>query len=162
MSRRPQRFTIYDVLEQNGYFEANPANADSRDSENTPLYTGPVEFPKMLYHPEGTMEVTVPGETIMTPIGPKLVGQQKQLIHRIVRSAAEEAALLDEGWHQHPKNSLRASAGLAPEVTPLDQIAALQAQIQELQFEKNSRESGTVAVAATSTGSGHSASSGKK
>lgn len=102
------RFTIYDAMEQDGVFDRNPANPNSRDNDGNALYTGPVEYPKMLYHPEGEERVIVPAEIIVTPLGPKEVNEQKELIHKTVGSAEEEAELVTEGWHDHPAKAVRA------------------------------------------------------
>lgn len=102
------RFTIYDAMENSGFFASNPANPGSRDNDGNALYTGPVEFPKMLYHPEGEQKIVVPAEIITTPLGPKEVGEQKQLIHKIVGSQAECDEALASGWHDHPAKAIEA------------------------------------------------------
>lgn len=105
---RDNRFTIYDALEKSGYFDANPANTYARDlATGANLFRGPVEFPKMLYHPEGERRVTVAGEEIVTPLGAKLVGQQTELIWAIAENEEQERAMLAEGWKDHPAKSIR-------------------------------------------------------
>lgn len=119
------RFTIYDALERSGYFEKNPANSDSRDQttgEN--LYLGPVQYPKMLYHPEGEQRTIVPPEVIVTPFGPKEVNEQRELIWRTVADEEEEQELLFEGWHDHPAKAIRKRVeasieALGDDITPL-------------------------------------------
>ncbi len=101
------RFTIYDAMEQDGVFDRNPANPNSRDNDGNSIYTGPVEYPKMLYHPEGEERIVVPAEIIMTPLGAKEVNEQRELIHKTVGSVEEEAALITEGWHDHPAKAVK-------------------------------------------------------
>ena len=118
MSTR-HRFTIFDVLEQKGYFEANPANPQSRDkTDGRALYTGPVEYPKMLYHPTGQERVIVPAEVIQTPLGPKEVGEQRELVWQIVDSAAADAEAQAEGWWDHPSKAIRKRVELLIEANP--------------------------------------------
>lgn len=117
-----QSYTIYDVLEKKGIFAANPANIGSFDLEtHEPLYKGPVEFPKMLYHPKGERRMISRGEMIETPMGAKVVGEQWELISQIVNSAEEEAKLLAEGWHHKPWQAMKA-AGV--DVTAMEAAAA--------------------------------------
>lgn len=106
---RQNRFTIYDALEKAGYFDLNPANSFSRNpTDGSSLFQGPVEYPKMLYHPEGETRQTVAPELLSTPLGPKEVGEQRELIWQIVNSPAEEKALTSDGWHTHPAKAIRA------------------------------------------------------
>ena len=114
MARRPQRFTIYDMMEEKGIFEANPANVFSRSIDNQSLYTGPVEFPKMLYHPTGEHRVIVQAVAEMTPFGPQMRGEQRELIWSMADDVQMEAELLAKGWHLHPQDAIRARDGLAP------------------------------------------------
>lgn len=109
MPGRDSRFTIYDALEKKGYFDANPANTYARDlTTGASLFKGAVEFPKMLYHPEGAERQTVAPEVLSTPLGPKEVGEQRELIWRIAETPAEEKALRVEGWYDHPAKAVRA------------------------------------------------------
>src|ERR1700681_1551501 len=111
---RNQRMTIYDVMEQQGRLASNPANVDSMSEDGTQLYKGPVQYPRMMYHPQGELRIVVPAEIIMTPLGPKAVGLQTEIIHQVVADEAEEAALRAEGWHDHPAKAIAASGGEAP------------------------------------------------
>jgi hypothetical protein len=107
---RKNRYTIFDLMDDRGVFEKNPANAVS------PQYAGPIPYPKMLYHPMGELRVTQKSETLMTPYGPKEVGEQKELISRIVQDAEEEEVARAEGWHDHPAKAIAASGKPAPAV----------------------------------------------
>ncbi len=135
MARQARRFTIYDAMEDKGVFEANPANVDSRDHEGASLYRGPVAYPKMLYHPEGEMRISVPGTVESTPWGPKEFGEQRELITRTVNSKAEEDAFIKQGWHTHPAKALVASGALSPPVSSDERVLDLEAQMEKMKAE---------------------------
>lgn len=118
MARNSRRFTIYDMMEDKGVFDQNPANPTARGSDGLSIYKGPVQYPKMLYHPTGEQRILAPAEAISTPFGPKLVGEQKAIIHRVVADAEEEASLAAEGWHQTPRDAMLARAKTTGEVVP--------------------------------------------
>ncbi len=156
------RFTIYDKMQGDGYFSANPANPDSRDpTTGDSIYQGPVEFPKMLYHPEGEEKIIVPAEIITTPLGPKAVGEQRELIYEIVQNKAEEAVLLAEGWHTHPAPAMRRRVELFieanPEISEKDKAKMLKAipgvsrvdRVKELEEELHRLTGGKSAPAPT-------------
>ncbi len=106
---RDNRFTIFDAMEKAGAFDSNPANTYSRSpTDGSSLYTGPIEYPKMLYHPLGEEKITVPAELLQTPMGPKAVGEQRELIWKIVNSKAEHDEAIAEGWWDHPAKAIRA------------------------------------------------------
>ena len=114
---RNKRMTIYDAMEAQGVFASNPANADSMDEQGHALYKGPVEYPKMFYHPTGLKREVKPGELISTPIGPKVVGQLFELISKSAAGPEEEAELRAEGWHDHPAKAIAASGEAAPPIS---------------------------------------------
>ena len=98
---RENRFTIYDALEKKGYFDLNPANSYARSpTDGSTLYKGPVPYPKMLYHPLGEEKIVVAAEVLSTPMGPKEVGEQRELIWQIVATPAVDKALAADGWQQ--------------------------------------------------------------
>lgn len=109
MGRPSRRFTIYDMMEDRGVFDNNPANISARDSNGMNIYKR-ADYPRMLYHPEGKERVTVPAVAIATPFGPQWVGEQKQLIDKIVNSKEEEEKALAEGWHRTPMMAMQARA----------------------------------------------------
>ena len=125
--RRDKRFTIYDVMEANGVFDSNAANAISSD------YEGPVPYPQMFYHPQGESRVLVPGEPINTPLGVQVVGEQRELVNQIARNKIEADALRAAGWHDHPAKAVAASGKVAPAMSPDSRIKDLEAQIRRLQ-----------------------------
>ncbi len=148
MARRSNVHTVFHVMEEKGVFERNPANRDSRDqTTGESLYKGPVPYPRMLFHPQGAEKIIVPAEIIITPLGPQRVGEQRQLIYKIVQNEAEEAQLKAAGWHSKARLAVRARMQIegkdmasAPALTKDDQIANLAAQIAALQAEKIDRE----------------------
>src|SRR5258705_5382316 len=149
MARRQNaRFSIYDALDANGYFDGgpqakfpgNPANAEHAD------YKGPVEYPRMFYHPEGKERVVVPAEIIETPMGAKLVNEHRELICAIAADAAEAAKFRAAGWHDHPaKANAKAGRAVAPQ-TASDKIAELEAEIRRLTAARNSEQAILVAA----------------
>ena len=122
MARRNKTFTIYDRLEETGYFDSNPANIDSRGPHGEQIYKKQ-EFPKMVYHPEGQYKVTNPGEYIGTVMGPKLVGTQSELISKIVNDPEELAEALAAGWKRTPAESVGKSASGVPNMAVVEAIA---------------------------------------
>lgn len=128
--RRDKRFTIYDAMESRGDFDLNKANAGS------PEYKGPEMFPKMFYHPEGAQRVIVPGEIIITPLGPKKLGEQLELIYQVASNKSEADALRKQGWHDHPSKAVAASGKEAPPVSPDQRIQDLEAEIARMKAEQ--------------------------
>lgn len=153
MARRSNIHTVFHAMEEKGIFERNIANVDARDQvTGESLYKGPVKYPMMLYHPSGAEKIIVPAEIIVTPMGPQRVGEQRQLVYKIVATAEEEGALRALGWHTSPANAVRArlkiqgkDLGLAPPKGSDEVIADLNAQIAELQAEKADREAKVMA-----------------
>lgn len=136
-----QRFTVYDVLESKGAFKKNPANISSQDEQGASLYTGPVQYPRMVYHPKGEERIIQEGEVINTPMGPKLIMQQRELIWQLVHNAAEEKEARAQGWHLHPADAMRAAGKEAPETGADQVIGDLKKRIAELEAQKASLES---------------------
>jgi len=130
------RFTVYDVLEARGEFRKNPANVGAQSDTGEQLYIGPVEYPKMVFHPTGEERITVPGEVITTPLGAKTIGEQRELINKLVRNQAEEEEAISAGWHRHPSQSIAASGKDAPATGQEQTIEALKKQIEELQAQQ--------------------------
>jgi len=126
---RKTRFTIFDVMEAQGVFDDNPANASSAD------YKGPQPYPKMFYHPEGKERIIQRAEIIATPLGPERVGELKQIISRVAADADEEAVLRQLGWHDHPAKAMVAAGKEAPPTVSLNREAELEEQIRKLTAE---------------------------
>ena len=135
MSQRARhRFSIYDAMDEKGAFDNNVANSYARNNETgEALYAGPVEFPKMFYHPEGAREVLNPGELVRDAYGDvKCLGRITQIICKTASNAQEAEALMDAGWHSHPAQAMVAAGEKAPPSGPEQKITALEKQIQEL------------------------------
>lgn len=135
-----QRFTVYDVLESKGYFRKNPANLGAQDESGQALYSGPVQYPKMVYHPKGEERIIQEGEVINTPYGPKVIMQQRELIWRLVNNFEEETEALRAGWHSHPAEAIRAAGKEAPQTGADQVIADLKRRIEELQKQQAALE----------------------
>lgn len=136
MSYRDNIFTVYDLMEKKGYFRSNPANRDAVDKDTRQsIYKGPVQYPKMLYSPKGEYRISQPAEIIATPMGPQRVGEQRELINKIVESEAEEAVLKALGWLDHPAKSIHAGGGEAPPVSSEESIKSLEQQVKDLMAE---------------------------
>jgi hypothetical protein len=140
MARMSRRFSIYDVMEEKGVFEANPANINSRDNENGSLYKGPVEYPKMLYHPLAEMEVVVPGQWEQTPLGPKYLNEQQGIKFKIAKDKEEERQLRAEGWTDHPSKSIeqanKVRADKGQELLPVPSMGA-EVTAKKLELERD-------------------------
>ena len=138
---RNNRLTIYDMMEAKGVFASNPANAGAMREDGTPLYSGPVNYPKMLYHPQGATRVLVPARVEPTPSGPIHIPAQTELISQIAANAEEEEKLLSAGWHEHPADAIAAAVeldpaaygGKVPEKSSDTRIRNLEAEIARLQ-----------------------------
>lgn len=142
--RARNQFTQYDVLEVKGYFTSNPANADSFDPvEHTPLYKGPVEYPKMFYHPAGEERVLIAAEAVTNPAtgeilldkkgDPIMRGEQREIVWQIAHDAEEEAVLREEGWHDHPSAAIGARTGVAPPISTAKRISDLETALAKAQ-----------------------------
>lgn len=141
---RPQMHTIFHVMEARGAFAGNPANPESYDeNEGTSLYKGPVEYPKMFYHPEGETHVLVEAQPVVNPVtgeplldrrGEQIMrGEQREVIWQLAQTPEDEEALRDEGWHDHPALAIAAGGGKAPEMSSEQRIKDLQAQLARTQ-----------------------------
>lgn len=151
----PKRFTIYDAMEARGDFAKNPANTCSVDPVSGVSNYKRQEFPKMLYHPDGAERVTRPGEALATPLGVKIVGEQRELVHRIVADEKELNQALKEGWHLSPAKAMKRGAELrgeeflvaensfqAAEMAKQDEVAELRRKIAELEEQNAALELG--------------------
>lgn len=99
-------FTIFDKMDEDGYFDSNPANPQSRGPQGQMIYTGPVKFPKMLYEPSGFFAIKTRAEAVATPMGPKFVGEQRELVNKIAENEGQYAELKKAGWLDTPAEAL--------------------------------------------------------
>jgi hypothetical protein len=127
-----QRLTIYDMMDAKGYFATNPANPGSRDSEGKMLYAGPVEYPKMFYHPNGETKLVDRGTLRATLVGPEKINTRLELVSQIAHGPEEEAELRAAGWHDTPGKAIVAGGGDAPPEGPMEAKAKLEAEVVEL------------------------------
>lgn len=136
--------TIYDMMQEKGVFDSNPANTFSRDTEGVGLYKGPVAYPKMLYHPKGEEKIVQPGEEVESrrhPDGFVVRGEVRELISKKADNQEEEVKLKAEGWHEHPAQAIAAGGRKAPPV-PMAvslqaELAAARAEIEALKAAKS-------------------------
>lgn len=119
---RKHQFTIYDVMDAKGVFDSNPANAQSRGVNGENIYKKQA-WPRMVYHPEGKHRITRPAEIIATPLGPQRVGEQKELINRVVADKTEYDEAKAEGWLDTPAEAMvkyeAAKVAAGPEISPV-------------------------------------------
>lgn len=144
--------TVYDRMAAKGMFSANPANEGSRDpNTGESLYKGPIQFPKMLYHPEGKKRVTSPSVTVPGPAGPVVVPAQHEIINKIVNNKAELKEALDAGWHEHPADAFW--AGLSederelverPAKSATSRINTLEQKLAEMEKELANARAGKI------------------
>lgn len=143
--------TVFDRMTAKGLFRQNPANIDSVDPlTGQSAYKGPVQFPKMLYHPKGKTRIIVQAEAVATPFGPTMNNQQSEIINKIVNSEAELANSLADGWHEHPSDAIAAGftkedleAGLkAPPKGAASRVASLEDEVAKLQKELDELKAG--------------------
>ena len=130
MARQNKRFTIYDAMEAAGHFDINPANSYAIDPTTKQSIYKRAEHPKMFFHPQGEEKITVPAEEILTPFGPKRIGEQRELIWKVAANKAEEEELRAEGWWDHPADAIGARTGKAPERSSDETISKLMAELE--------------------------------
>jgi len=135
MARQKKFYTIYDMMEERGVFEANKANYYAKDGQGLPAYEGPVQYPKMLYHPEGETRVLIAGTLEDTKRGVMELGEQREIISVTVNSAEEEKEWLAKGWHTHPARAIAASGGVAPPMSSTQRLDELEADRARLEAE---------------------------
>lgn len=128
------RYTVYDAMEAAGHFDGNSANADSRDPvSGEGLYKGPVQFPKMFYHPKGEERILRPAEAQATLFGPKMVNEQREIIFEVAQNERDAKRLTAEGWHDHPGDAIAAREGKSPPPrSPMQTISEKDAEIERL------------------------------
>ena len=137
MARLSKRYSIYDVMEDKGVFEANPANIYAINHEKQSLYKGPVEYPKMMYHPRGEERVLNPGTTELINGQYVLMGRLMEIIWEQVNDAKEEKKLRAEGWHDHPSLAAVAGGKASPVVASPERVSEIDRQIALLNAEKS-------------------------
>ena len=135
MAKRGMKvFTVYDMMDARGVFDENPANTSAPDHVKQ-------DFPKMFYHPKGEMRITVPAEIVVTPLGAKEVGQQKETIWKIAQTPEEGKKLEAAGWHASLGAAMEAAGKEAPLVSAAEVVSKLEEENESLreklaEFEK--------------------------
>ena len=130
---RTKMMTRYHVMEAQGAFASNPANADAVSEQGEILYAGPIEYPKMMYHPLGEEREIEPERREPSPTGVQIIPAKMEMIYQVVNNDSEEMALRDSGWHDHPAKALVAAGKKAPAISSQQHINSLEAQIAALQ-----------------------------
>lgn len=137
---RNHRFTIYDAMEAKGVFAQNSANIDSRDQEGLSAYKGPVEYPKMMYHPRGEERIITPSRVEPSPVGPQIIPAVREIIWQTVESKEQEDKLRGDGWHDHPAYAVEASGKPRPAMGSSQRVKDLEGELkakeQELEHYK--------------------------
>lgn len=158
MSRGRNHFhTAFHVMEERGAFRSNPANSDAVDPvEGTSLYSGPIQFPKMFYHPLAETRVIVPAQAVVNPqtgeamldrTGQPIVrGEQREIVHEIAQDEAAAERLREAGWHDHPAKALLAAGLPAPATSSQQTISDLEKKLAQAQAQLASARSGQVST----------------
>jgi hypothetical protein len=60
-NRMNKVYSIYHSMEDRGLFETNKANVQAVSNDGLSIYEGPVQYPKMLYHPKGELHCITQG-----------------------------------------------------------------------------------------------------
>lgn len=129
------RFSIYDAMENAEFFSSNPANPGAKSKvDQSDISVWPVQYPKMLYHPEGEERVVVPAELVLRAGQYVPLGEQRELIHKIVNDQAENDEAVGLGWHDHPAKAVRARVEALIESSDFNEkeIKALLGKIPQL------------------------------
>lgn len=155
------RFTVFDMMDAKGAFSSNSANADSVDpTEGGSLYSGPVAFPKMFYHPEAEERVLNPGEAlrdgqgnpILDRAGNEIIrGKQMEIIWQLAGNAEEEAKLKAAGWHDHPAKALVAAGKEAPATGAAGRIEEMEKKLADMQQQLDTAKASQVPSARRQT-----------
>jgi hypothetical protein len=159
MAKTRRIHTIYDVMDEKGVFESNPANFGAIGPEKNSIYKK-AEYPKMLYHPEGAKRVLVPAVAETTPFGPQWMGEQREIINRIVGDEAEEKHWRGLGWHDHPARAMAAAGDEMPEISSDTRVNELQSKIDGLLAEL--ARANELAASATAANAGRPAAVSRK
>lgn len=136
MNPQGHRFTIFDMMDAKGVFAANPANTHARDpNSGDALYVGPVEYPKMFYHPEGLERQVEAERKEATATGIVTMPARFEMVSKVAKNAEEGKVLRDAGWHDHPAKALLAAGKEAPAMSSGARISDLEAQMAAMKKE---------------------------
>jgi hypothetical protein len=147
-NRMNKVYSIYHSMEDRGLFETNKANVQAVSNDGLSIYEGPVQYPKMLYHPKGELHCISQGilvtdrdsRPVFDETGkPKYAGAVWGVKNVIVESEAQEEEMVALGWHYTEAQALRANPETHLKAPPKtthelqsEEIAALKKQIEEM------------------------------
>jgi hypothetical protein len=139
-------------MEDRGVFEDNTANASAVSHDGLSTYAGPVEYPKMLYHPKGEVYCITQGIMVTDRDNrpfldengkPRYAGAVWGIKNVIVESAVQEAEYTSKGWHFTEAQALRANPETLTKAPPktiqelqLEEIASLKQQLAAVSSSK--------------------------
>jgi hypothetical protein len=135
-------YSVYHAMEDKGFFDVNKANASAVNNDGVSIYDGPVQYPKMLYHPKGELACITQGIMVTDrdnrPVydeagKPKFAGAVWGVKYMIVDSEAQEAELVGQGWHFTEAQALRANPETAHKAPPKSQAELQKERIAELE-----------------------------
>jgi hypothetical protein len=146
-NRMSKVYSIYHSMEERGLFETNKANAQAVSNDGLSIYEGPVQYPKMLYDPKGTLHCISQGILVTDrdsrPVfdergQPKYAGAVWGVKNIVVENEAQEAEMVAQGWHYTEAQALRANPETHLKAPPktqtelqLERIAELEKQLAE-------------------------------
>jgi hypothetical protein len=147
-NRMNKVYSIYHSMEDRGLFEMNKANTQAVSNDGLSIYEGPVQYPKMLYHPKGELHCISQGILVTDrdsrPVfdergQPKYAGAVWGVKNVIVESEAQEEEMIALGWHYTEAQALRANPETHLKAPPKtrhelqdEEIAELRRQLEEM------------------------------
>ena len=141
-NRMNKVYSIYHSMEDRGLFETNKANVQAINNDGLSIYEGPVQYPKMLYHPKGELHCINQGilvtdrdsRPVFDETGkPKYAGAVWGVKNIIVESEAQEAEIVAQGWHFTEAQALRANPETHLKAPPKTHAELQQERIAELE-----------------------------
>jgi hypothetical protein len=141
-NRMNKVYSIYHSMEDRGLFETNKANAQAVSNDGLSIYEGPVQYPRMLYHPKGELHCISQGILVTDrdsrPVfdergQPKYAGAVWGVKNIIVESEEQEAEMVKEGWHYTEAQALRANPETHLKAPPKTNAELQQERIAELE-----------------------------
>lgn len=135
-------YSIYHSMEDRGLFETNKANAQAVNNDGLSIYEGPVQYPKMLYHPKGEMRCVTQGilvtdrdnRPVFDETGkPKYAGAVYEVKNIVVDSAEQEEEMVKQGWHYTEAQALRANPETFHRAPPKTKAEEQDEKIAELE-----------------------------
>lgn len=141
-NRLSKVYSVYHAMEDRGVFETNKANAQAVNNDGLSIYEGPVQYPKMLYHPKGEMVCITQGimitdrdnRPVFDELGrPRYAGAVWGMKNMTVESEEQEAEFREKGWHLTEADAMRNNPELASKAPPKTQLEIQAEKIKELE-----------------------------